>query len=95
LFYLLPISLAAWYANPTLGLFISVLSAVPWLVSDITVEEDYSHPIVYFWNTLIRFGFFIIVTCLIAELRKTQQTIQTLARIDYITGVSHPRVLPQ
>lgn len=91
LFYLLPISLTAWYTKPSLGLLISILSAFTWLVADISVGENYSHPIIYFWNTLIRFGFFIFVTYLIAELHKTQESVQALARTDYISGTVNSR----
>jgi len=91
LFYLIPISLVTWYANPTLGLSISILSAVVWLTADISFGENYSHPIIYFWNTLIRLGFFIIVTYLISELQKAQKAVQTLARTDHITGMINSR----
>lgn len=91
LFYLIPICITTWYVNRPMGIFLSVLSAVTWLIADIVAGEDYSHPIIYLWNTLIRFGFFIIVTYLIAELRQTQQTIQALARTDYITGMYNSR----
>lgn len=91
LFYLIPISLTTWYANPALGLSISLLSAVTWLVADISVGENFSHPIIYFWNTLIRFGFFIVVTYLISELKKAQNAVNNLARTDHITGTINSR----
>ena len=91
LFYLIPISLTAWYVNPGLGLSISLLSAAAWLVADLSVGESYSHPIIYFWNTLIRLGFFFIVTYLMSELHKTQKAVQTLARTDHITGAINSR----
>ena len=91
LFYLIPISLSAWYANRTLGIFISILSSVTWMAADVYVGEEYSHPIIYFWNMMIRFGFFIIVAYLISELHKAQQTVQVLARTDYITGTFNSR----
>ncbi len=91
LFYLFPVSLAAWYAKPSLGLVISVLSAFTWLVADLSVGEKYSQTVIYFWNTLIRFGFFIFVTYLISELHKTQKSVQALARTDYISGTVNSR----
>ncbi len=91
LFYLFPITLAAWYANRAQGISISILSAVTWLAADFIEGEDYSHPIIYFWNTLIRFGFFLVVTYLVSELHKTQNAIQTLARTDYITEAINSR----
>jgi diguanylate cyclase (GGDEF)-like protein len=91
LFYLIPISLTAWYVNRPMGISISVFSAVTWMVADIYVGESYSHSVIYFWNMLIRFGFFIIVTYLISELHKTQKTVELLARTDYVTGAINSR----
>jgi diguanylate cyclase (GGDEF)-like protein len=91
LFYLIPISLTAWYANRPMGIFICILSAVTWLAADKAAGENYTRPIIYFWNTLIRFGFFLIVTYLLSELRKAQKTVQTLARTDYVTEAINSR----
>ncbi len=91
LFYLIPITITAWYINLPMGIFISILSAITWLIADFYAGEDYSHPIIYFWNTLIRFGFFFVVTYLMSELRQTQKRIETLSRTDYITGLFNAR----
>jgi diguanylate cyclase (GGDEF)-like protein len=91
LFYLIPIALTAWYANRNLGIFISILSSVTWLAAEVFSEAEYSHPIYYFWNTMIGFGFFLITAYLVSELYKTQQTMQNLARTDYITGTFNSR----
>jgi diguanylate cyclase (GGDEF)-like protein len=91
LFYLLPISLTTWYVNRSTGIFFSILSAVTWLVADIFVGEKYSYTFVYFWNTMIRFGFFITTAYLISELRKTQKDVEILARTDYVSGAINSR----
>jgi hypothetical protein len=83
LFYLIPASLTAWYVNRRMGIYISVLSVITWLIADIFAREDYSHPVIYFWNTLIRFIFFSITIYLVSELHQTQKTVETLARTDY------------
>ena len=91
LFYLIPIALTTWYVNFKTGLFIAALSAITWAVADFFAGTDYRQPIIYFWNTLIRLGFFVTVTYLIAELHKSQKTIETLADTDYITGAMNAR----
>ena len=91
LFYLIPIYLSVWYVNRSMGLSIAILSAITWLLADVSIGENYSHPIIYFWNTLIRFGFFFIVTYLISALQKAQKAEQFLARTDYITGAINSR----
>ncbi|MHB8776246.1 MAG: GGDEF domain-containing protein [Anaerolineales bacterium] len=91
LFYLIPISLSAWYANQNLGLSISILSAITWFSAEFAASGHYAHPVMYFWNTLIRFGFFIILTYLVSELHKTQKSVRALAQTDYMTGAINSR----
>jgi diguanylate cyclase (GGDEF)-like protein len=40
----------------------------------------------YVWNTLIRLGFFLVVTRLLSALRRAYDANQELARVDYVTG---------
>jgi len=92
LFYLIPISLAAWYANGYLGISVSILSAIVWAIADFGSGEEYSYPLViYFWNTMIRFSFFIFSAYLISELRKAQKDVENLAHTDFITGTINSR----
>ncbi len=59
LFYLAPIAAVAWYASRKLGIFISILSALTWMLAELSSGQTYSQPVIYFWNTLIRLGFFM------------------------------------
>ncbi|RJP53552.1 MAG: GGDEF domain-containing protein [Anaerolineaceae bacterium] len=72
-------------------MFISILSAITWFSAEFAAGGYYPHPALYFWNTLIRFGFFIIVTYLVSELHKAQRSVQALAHTDYITGAINSR----
>jgi len=91
LFYLAPISLVTWFAGWKFGLVISVASAIVWWLADAASGNTYSSPLFYFWNTLIRFGFFVIVTALLGEYRKALKSLQAVAQIDYITGAASDR----
>ena len=86
LFYLAPVALVTSYVSLRLGLIISILSAVTRLVAEIAAGKEYTQAIIYLWNTLIRFGFFMIMTYLISELRKVHEVQRTLARTDYVSG---------
>jgi diguanylate cyclase (GGDEF)-like protein len=88
LFYLLPISLVVWFAGRRLGVAASIVSALVWLIADYLSGGRYSHPVVYFWNSAIRFGFFIIVTLLLATLKKALEHEKNLSRTDYLTGAT-------
>lgn len=91
LFYLIPVSLTAWYVGSTAGMVFSVLGAITWLAADLVIGENYPSKLVYLWNTLIRFGFFAIVSYLMSELHQAQNKMQTLARTDFVTGAFNSR----
>jgi len=91
LFYLAPIVLVTWSGNQNLGLLISFLSALSWLVAEYAAGQRYSYSGIYFWNTLIRTGFFVFVTYLVAELQKSQREERRAARIDFISGAANAR----
>lgn len=91
LFYLAPIALVAWFAGRPRALVLALLSAGTWLAAEIAAGRIYTHPAIPLWNTLIRFGFFLIVTNLLSELRKTQEAHRAQARIDYVSGAVNAR----
>jgi diguanylate cyclase (GGDEF)-like protein len=90
LFYLVPIALLTWFANRQVGIIAALLSAGVWLTADIMAGVTYSHPAIYFWNTLIRLGFFILAVFFL-ELAKALEYEKTFARTDYVTGAVNSR----
>jgi diguanylate cyclase (GGDEF)-like protein len=86
LFYLVPISLVAWFGGKKLGLVISAASAIAWFNADFINGHRYSNPSLYFWNTLIRLGVFLVITYLLSALQRAYKINQELSRTDYVTG---------
>jgi diguanylate cyclase (GGDEF)-like protein len=91
LFYLAPIVLVTWAVNQNAGLLMSLLSALTLLGAEIAAGQTYSSPSVYVANTLIRAGFYIIVTYLVAQLRQARREEQLAARTDFVTGAANAR----
>jgi len=91
LFYLVPLFLVTWFAGRLLGVVVSITSALVWLLADIASGHPYSHPAIYYWNSIIRFGFFIIVTILLSALKKALEHAKELARVDNLTGAVNAR----
>jgi diguanylate cyclase (GGDEF)-like protein len=91
LFYLVPIVLVTWSVNQRVGLLMSTLSALTLLVAEIAAGQTYSHPIIYFLNTLIRTGFYVIVNYLVAELQKSRKEERRAARTDFVSGAVNAR----
>lgn len=69
IFYLLPIAMTAWYCHPTAGLLMALLSGAMWLAADVLSGHAYSHPMIPYWNALVRLGFFLITTYTLSALR--------------------------
>jgi diguanylate cyclase (GGDEF)-like protein len=86
LFYLAPILLITWFGGRRLGLMVSALSAIAWFNADFLSGNRYSNSSIYLWNTLIRLGFFVVVTWLLSALQRAYKINQELARTDYVTG---------
>jgi diguanylate cyclase (GGDEF)-like protein len=90
IFYLVPISLAAWWGGFSWGALFSLSGAVVWHLIDV-LETAPTHPVVRLWNGVVRFGFFIITSSLLARLRAAMLREQSLARTDPLTGVANGR----
>lgn len=72
IFYLIPISLVAWFIDRETGVIMSILGAACWLTVDLLTHSAYSHPATPYWNMLVRLGFFLIVTVILSGLRVAQ-----------------------
>ena len=91
LFYLIPVALTTWFAGTRNGIVISIASAASWFIADTVSGHHYSHPAILYWNTSIRFGFFLIVAMLLSALKKAHDHEKELARIDNLTGAVNAR----
>jgi diguanylate cyclase (GGDEF)-like protein len=85
LFYLAPVTLAAWYVGRGPGVAIAVLCSMTWYIA--AIDNPYSHPAIPVWNALVRLGFFLICGLLLSALRASLSNAQRLARMDSVTGL--------
>lgn len=90
-FYLIPITMVAWAGGRYNGLILSVLCAVVWFTSNQLSGQNISSLFVGTWNTLIRFGFYAVVTILMTELKLALEEEQVLANTDPLTGALNRR----
>jgi len=90
-FYLIPVTMIAWAVGRNTGLTFSVLSASVWLASNILSGQYFSNFFIGVWNTLIRFGFYAVVTILVSELRHALEEERLLANTDPLTGALNRR----
>src|ERR1700757_2452150 len=91
LFYLLPISLGAWFTTRWYGILISIVCAVIWFVANSGVAYWRTHPFIFYWDATIRLGFFLIVTYILSALKGALEHQKELATTDYLTRVANRR----
>jgi diguanylate cyclase (GGDEF)-like protein len=91
LFYFVPIVLVTLAVNQRFGVFLSFLSALILLIAEISAGQTYSHPGIYYLNTLIRTVFYSFVTYLVAALHRSQKEERLAARTDFVTGAVNAR----
>jgi len=90
-FYLLPISLATWYAGRTAGYTLAVVTLLVWIFADFFSAPVFSHWAIPYWNAFVRFIFVLIVVYLLLRVRNALQMEQSLARVDSLTGLLNGR----
>ncbi len=91
IFYLVPVSLATWFAGPATGIGLSVLSAAAWSLADILSQHTGRHAAVPYWNLFMELSFFFLASSVLAGLRSSLEREQKLGRIDYLTGAVNSR----
>jgi diguanylate cyclase (GGDEF)-like protein len=91
LFYVIPVCLVSWTTNRTIGLIISLFSAIVWLWADLASGHFYQHPFIPIWNALAGLSVFVIFTLLLTELKSAIEHEKELARTDNLTGAVNSR----
>jgi len=91
LFYLLPVSLVAWFDKRSHAVMVSILSAAIWLLADLNSGHAYSRLAIPIWNSMMRLGFFFVTAFSLSAIKKLLENEQTFARIDFLTGVANSR----
>ncbi|MDD5772924.1 MAG: GGDEF domain-containing protein [bacterium] len=93
IFYLIPISLIAWFAGNFSAAIISILSVIVWALSDLASAKYYSHPVIPLWNSFILLGFFLIITFALTEIKSLLENERELALTDPLTKIANARGL--
>ena len=91
IFYLIPVSLATWFAGSGAGIALSVLSAVAWSLADILDVHPGRNAAIPYWNLFMELSFFFAASTVLAGLRSSLEREQKLGRTDYLTGAVNSR----
>lgn len=78
IFYLIPVALAAWFGGRWAGVWVSSFSVLIGLSLDLVLRSPYSHPAIPYLNALVRLGFFLIITHMLANFQVAQRLREEL-----------------
>ncbi|OHX37306.1 hypothetical protein BJL95_21850 [Methylomonas sp. LWB] len=90
IFYLIPIVLVTLAFGRQVGLVFCVFATGTWFIVDQLNNASYSHPMIGYWNAIMRFGFFVMITWLLPVLQELEREKQ-ISRMDYLTGIANRR----
>jgi hypothetical protein len=71
IFYLIPISLAAWFCGRGNGLLVAACSGVTRVASDFALHGAGENSALHYWNFSVEAFLFVIVATLVAVLNKS------------------------
>ena len=85
IFYLIPVSLTAWFINKATGVFFCFLSLLARVIADFVSTPATSYSNLHYWNLFIEFSFLMIMGLLFSVLKRNLDNEKNLARIDPLT----------
>ena len=91
LFYILPITLATWYAGRWAGVTVSLASAISWLIADLSMLPTFSSPLIPYLNETFRLTVFLIITFILTKLKRAIDNHKALSRTDPLTAILNRR----
>lgn len=91
-FYLIPVSLAAWFIGKWSGLLLCLMALVVRVIIDAGLSPSFiSNSVLHYWNQLIDFIFLLIMSLLFSALKKNLENEKELARRDPLTDTLNRR----
>ncbi len=72
-FYVIPIALVTLRLNVFAGAATSVLSVLAWVIADFDWSTTPFPENLPYWNAVVRLGFFVVVTALLAALKRENE----------------------
>lgn len=86
-FYLVPVSVAAWYGGAVTTYGLALAATGMWLLVEYATDRAYSAQWILYWNSAVRLVFFCVVAFLVRQLHSHVELQQRLARTDHLTGL--------
>jgi diguanylate cyclase (GGDEF)-like protein len=91
IFYVVPVSIASWYAGRRSGFLTCAASGLSWFAGAHATTQHFSSPFIAYWNASVHLGSTLILAHLVASFRQSLAQERELARTDYLTGAFNGR----
>jgi|SRR5579871_4059007 len=80
-FYLLPVSLAAWFVGQAFGLFIATLCVTVWVAGNLIAgDPNFANPFLIAWNGSIQLASFAVVVLVLGMLHNLTRDLERRVR---------------
>jgi diguanylate cyclase (GGDEF)-like protein len=89
LFYLIPITIVAWFTSRWSALWVCVICGSAWLFDDMATNHLYPSQVYGYWNAGMRVAIFVFVAWILTALRHALDHERDLARTDALTRVAN------
>jgi signal transduction histidine kinase len=77
-FYLLPVSLAAWFVGAGFGFFTAALCVAVWVAGNmIAGDASFANPFLIAWNGSVQFISFVVLVLVLAKLRNLNRELES------------------
>jgi diguanylate cyclase (GGDEF)-like protein len=91
-FYLIPVSLMAWFVNRSSGVLFCLLALATRFIADEAPSSfSLQNAKLHYWNIFVEFLFLLIMSLLFSALRKNLDSEKTRASTDPLTGALNRR----
>jgi diguanylate cyclase (GGDEF)-like protein len=89
IFYVIPVALLGWQIGARQATVAAGLCGLAWLAADYLAGQHYSVHAIMYWNAAVRLGLFVIIGQTLAQLRRSVEEEQRIARTDSLTGMAN------
>jgi diguanylate cyclase (GGDEF)-like protein len=91
-FYLIPVSLVAWFVNRTGGMVLCLLAlATRFSANEVHTHFSMQNTTLHYWNECVELLFLLIMSVLFSALRKNLDSERVLSSVDPLTGALNRR----
>jgi diguanylate cyclase (GGDEF)-like protein len=91
-FYLIPVSLVAWFVGRRGGVLFCLLASIVRVVADESTNSSlFTHSMLHYWNVLVETLFLLIMSLLFSVLKNKLENEKELARRDPLTNTLNRR----